>query len=100
MAQRDILIRIGGSVLDTQFTQSVSTIKVECAECADFAPAAVLVAIGNPEINKFEVIRGADYYRLRKSKIANRRRGCSSMAERQLPKLHTGVRFPSPALFH
>src|SRR5438477_12396791 len=24
-------------------------------------------------------------------------RGCSSMAERQLPKLHTGVRFPSPA---
>jgi hypothetical protein len=23
--------------------------------------------------------------------------GCSSMAERQLPKLHTGVRFPSPA---
>ena len=25
-------------------------------------------------------------------------RGCSSMAERELPKLHTGVRFPSPAL--
>src|SRR5262249_31926366 len=25
--------------------------------------------------------------------------GCSSMAERQLPKLHTGVRFPSPAEF-
>src|SRR3954468_22774120 len=24
-------------------------------------------------------------------------RGCSSMAERQLPKLHTRVRFPSPA---
>src|SRR3989344_6935407 len=23
--------------------------------------------------------------------------GCSSMAERQLPKLHTRVRFPSPA---
>jgi hypothetical protein len=26
--------------------------------------------------------------------------GCSSMAERQLPKLHTGVRFPSPAVFY
>ena len=26
-----------------------------------------------------------------------RHRGCSSMAERQLPKLHTRVRFPSPA---
>jgi hypothetical protein len=26
-----------------------------------------------------------------------RQRGCSSMAERQLPKLHTRVRFPSPA---
>jgi hypothetical protein len=25
------------------------------------------------------------------------KRGCSSMVERQLPKLHTGVRFPSPA---
>jgi hypothetical protein len=25
------------------------------------------------------------------------RRGCSSMVERQLPKLHTRVRFPSPA---
>ena len=25
-------------------------------------------------------------------------RGCSSMAEHQLPKLNTGVRFPSPAL--
>jgi hypothetical protein len=24
-------------------------------------------------------------------------RGCSSMVERQLPKLHTRVRFPSPA---
>src|SRR5271170_5568879 len=24
-------------------------------------------------------------------------RGCSSMVERQLPKLHTWVRFPSPA---
>jgi hypothetical protein len=31
----------------------------------------VSVAIGNPEINEFEVIRGADYYRLRKSKIGN-----------------------------
>src|SRR6266446_6367670 len=30
----------------------------------------------------------------RQSKI---RRGCSSMAERQLPKLDTRVRFPSPA---
>ena len=32
-------------------------------------------------------------------KIGNRKspRGCSPMAERQLPKLHTGVRFPSPA---
>ena len=31
--------------------------------------------------------------------IGNRKslRGCSSMVERQLPKLHTGVRFPSPA---
>src|SRR5688572_25570170 len=30
--------------------------------------------------------------------VYNRReRGCSSMAERQLPKLHTRVRFPSPA---
>ena len=28
---------------------------------------------------------------------AARRRGCSSMVERQLPKLHTRVRFPSPA---
>ena len=26
-------------------------------------------------------------------------RGCGSMAERKLPKLETGVRFPSPALF-
>src|SRR5215475_1029364 len=25
------------------------------------------------------------------------KRGCSSMVERQLPKLHTRVRFPSPA---
>jgi hypothetical protein len=25
-------------------------------------------------------------------------RGCGSMAERELPKLETGVRFPSPAL--
>jgi hypothetical protein len=24
-------------------------------------------------------------------------RGCSSMVEQQLPKLNTGVRFPSPA---
>ena len=32
-----------------------------------------------------------------KSKVSLR--GCSSMAERQLPKLHTGVRFPSPAHF-
>ena len=35
--------------------------------------------------------------RHRKSKIENLPCGCSSMAERQLPKLHTGVRFPSPA---
>ena len=28
---------------------------------------------------------------------ASARRGCSSMVERQLPKLHTRVRFPSPA---
>ena len=27
------------------------------------------------------------------------KRGCGSMAERELPKLETGVRFPSPALF-
>ncbi len=26
-------------------------------------------------------------------------RGCSSMAEHELPKLGVGVRFPSPALF-
>ena len=32
--------------------------------------------------------------KLRKIRAA---RGCSSMAERQLPKLHTRVRFPSPA---
>jgi hypothetical protein len=53
MAQRDILIRFGDSVLDSQFTQSVSTIKVECAQRADFAPTVVLVAIGNPEMNLF-----------------------------------------------
>ncbi len=45
--------------------------------------------------------RGSDYLRFanRKSAIENQKffRGCSSMAERQLPKLHTGVRFPSPA---
>ena len=37
----------------------------------------------------------------RQSEIYNRKslRGCSSMAERQLPKLDTGVRFPSPAKF-
>ena len=29
--------------------------------------------------------------------IAQVSRGCSSMVERQLPKLHTRVRFPSPA---
>jgi hypothetical protein len=36
----------------------------------------------------------------RQSKIDNRKflRGCSSMVERQLPKLDTRVRFPSPAL--
>ena len=33
--------------------------------------------------------------RLPRDRIA--RRGCSSMVERQLPKLHTRVRFPSPA---
>src|SRR5438552_12103030 len=66
---------------------------------SDLRPRFCSVVSGNPEINKFEVIWGADYYRLRKSKIANRRCGCSSMAERQLPKLHTGVRFPSPAHF-
>src|SRR5262245_18615291 len=35
----------------------------------------------------------------RQSQIYNRKvpRGCSSMVERQLPKLHTRVRFPSPA---
>ena len=32
--------------------------------------------------------------------IIRPRRGCSSMAERQLPKLHTRVRFPSPAPLH
>lgn len=30
-------------------------------------------------------------------KEAHKRCGCSSMVERQLPKLHTGVRFPSSA---
>jgi hypothetical protein len=36
----------------------------------------------------------------RKSAIENRKscRGCSSMVERQLPKLDTRVRFPSPAI--
>src|SRR5215470_2310963 len=35
---------------------------------------------------------------LRKIAHANQiERGCSSMVERQLPKLHTWVRFPSPA---
>src|SRR5436853_7657451 len=36
----------------------------------------------------------------RKSEIYNLqfRRGCNSMVEWQLPKLHTRVRFPSPAL--
>jgi len=34
MAQRDILIRIGGSVLDTQFTRLVSIMKIESAEAA------------------------------------------------------------------
>ena len=32
------------------------------------------------------------------SAIFNPERGCSSMAERQLPKLDTRVRFPSPAV--
>jgi len=36
-AHWDIFIRFGGSVLDTQFTQWVSTMKVECAERVDFA---------------------------------------------------------------
>jgi hypothetical protein len=31
------------------------------------------------------------------SEFSSRKRGCSSMVERQLPKLHTRVRFPSPA---
>ena len=29
--------------------------------------------------------------------LSSQFRGRSSMVERQLPKLHTGVRFPSPA---
>jgi hypothetical protein len=40
---------------------------------------------------------------LRENPVANQRDarcGCSSMAERQLPKLHTRVRFPSPAPHH
>ena len=32
-----------------------------------------------------------------RSNASQRSRGCSSMVERQLPKLHTRVRFPSPA---
>src|SRR5262245_41338612 len=33
------------------------------------------------------------------SPLSSSKRGCSSMVEWQLPKLHTGVRFPSPADF-
>ncbi len=34
---------------------------------------------------------------LGENRLKGRLRGCSSMVERQLPKLHTRVRFPSPA---
>ena len=36
-------------------------------------------------------------HRQRRPPMIERGRGCSSMAEHQLPKLNTGVRFPSPA---
>ena len=41
--------------------------------------------------------RTGDLIRLRSAVNSMQARGCSSMVERQLPKLHTGVRFPSPA---
>src|SRR6185369_16560067 len=43
-----------------------------------------------------ELERGAGR-KLRRYGISTIRCGCSSMVERQLPKLHTRVRFPSPA---
>ena len=41
--------------------------------------------------------RTGDLIRLRSAVNSVQACGCSSMVERQLPKLHTGVRFPSPA---
>jgi len=49
MAQRDILIRIGGSVLDTQFTQLVSIMKIECAEAAICAHDFVRLQSATPK---------------------------------------------------
>ena len=96
---RDVLIRIEGSVLDTQFTQSVSTMKIECAEAAICAHDFVSVAISNPEINKFEVIRGADYYRLRKSKIGNRNAGVVQWQNGSFPSCTRGFDSPHPLFF-
>src|SRR5437870_1135131 len=64
-----------------------------------FCSAAVLVAIGNPEINKFEVIRGADYYRLRKSKIENRAAGVVQWQNGSFPSCTRGFDSPHPLFF-
>jgi hypothetical protein len=61
--------------------------------------ADVWVAIGNPEINKFEVIRGADYYRLRKSKIANHTAGVVQWQNGSFPSCTRGFDSPHPLFF-
>ena len=58
MAQRDILIRIGGSPLDTQFTQVMSIRKVKRADSTDFALTVVSVAIGNQKSKIGDLLAG------------------------------------------
>ena len=47
-----------------------------------------------------EKMRATELHRPREPPRRVAWRGCSSMVERQLPKLHTRVRFPSPAPFN
>ena len=59
--------------------------------------AAGCVCRGQPPRTRHAAGRPQDRCILRAASVPSGARGCSSMAERQLPKLHTRVRFPSPA---
>jgi hypothetical protein len=58
---------------------------------------AISAAAPGQNQNQCLIHRASELRRCDESLKRKAPRGCSSMVERQLPKLHTRVRFPSPA---